>query len=204
MQALIDQALFAPTLPFTVLLAALAIYWIGAAFGFVFSEDEMFDASDTDGAWASFLSFLNVGEVPVMIVITVLTLSTWVLSILGNEFLAGGSLALGFVLLVPAFAVGCVITRFTTAPFKKVLCLLNNEGEAPMQLIGKVAKVTTASVTDRYGQAAVETGGAPVIVQVRVAAGESLARGDSALIVAENAATGTFTVRKVSNQQLEN
>lgn len=204
MQALIDQALFAPTLPFTVLLAALVLYWIGAAFGFVFSEDDMFDSPDADGVWGAFLSFLNVGEVPVMIVITVLTLSTWVLSILSNAFLAGGSLVLGFVLLVPAFAIGCVITRYATTPFKKVLRLLNSEGEPPMQFVGKIATVTTASVTDRYGQASVETDGAPVIVQVRVGAGESLARGDGALIVAEDVPAGTFTVRKVSNEQLEN
>lgn len=204
MKELVDQALFAPTLPLTVLLAALGLYWIGAVFGVTLGDDEYFDHGEPEGAWGSFLSFLNIGEVPLMIVVTVLTLSTWVLSILANHFLAGGSLALGFALLIPALAIGCVITRVATSPFKKVLRLLNTQGDAPMQLVGRVATVTTASVTDRYGQASVETEGSPVVVQVRASEGEAFVRGDSALIVAEDAAKGFFTVRKVSNEQLEN
>lgn len=204
MKELIDQALFAPTLPLTILLAALGLYWIGAVFGVTFGDDEAFDHGEPDGTWGSFLAFLNIGEVPLMIVVTVLTLSTWVLSILANHFFAGGSVVLGLILLAPAFAIGCVITRIMTSPFKRVLRLLNTQGDAPMQLVGRVATVTTANVTSRYGLASIETEGSPVVVQVRASEKEALVRGDSALIVAEDAASGIFTVRKVSNEQLEN
>lgn len=217
MKDVIDQALFAPTLPLTVLLVALVVYWIASALGISWTDgdahaDVHADAhadghaegnADGHGMWGGMLAFLNVGRVPLMIVITVLTLSMWVISMLGDEFLGGGSLLIGFALLVPAFLLGCVITRFATAPFGKVLALLQPDGEPPLKHVGLVCTVTTAQVTTRYGQAAIETAGSPLIVQVRTHEGETLARGDTALIVAEDAATAIFTVRKVTQEQLE-
>jgi hypothetical protein len=203
MKELIEQAIFPPTLPLTVLLVALVIYWIASALGISWTDGDTDGDADGDGALGGLLAFLNVGRVPVMIVITVLTLAVWVLSMLGNHFLAGGSLLIGFGLLVPAFVIGCVITRFATAPFGKVLALLQPDGELPVNHIGLVCTVTTAQVTARYGQASIETSGSPLIVQVRTHEGETLARGDTALIVAEDAANATFTVRKITQEQLE-
>jgi len=203
MKEIFDQALFPPTLPLTVLLVGLVIYWIASALGISWTDGDTDGDADGDGAWGGLLAFLNVGRVPIMIVLTVLTLAMWVLSMLGNHFFAGGSLLIGFALLVPAFVLGCVITRYATAPFGKVLALLQPDGEPPLQHVGMVCTVTTAQVTARYGQASIETPGSPLIVQVRTHAGETLSRGDRALIVAEDAANATFTVRKITQEQLE-
>jgi Protein of unknown function (DUF1449) len=208
MNELIEQALFAPTLPLTILLGGLVIYWLVTAVGISVADGDSLeqdgDVSGDHGAWGSFLAFLNIGEVPVMIVLTVLVVAMWTLSMLAGHFWSGGSVLLGFVFLVPSFVVACVITRYATSPFKKALRLLNSEGDAPVKLVGRVCVVTTTSVTGRYGQASVAAEGAPLIVQVRAQSGDDLRRGDSALIISENSETGIFSVRKITNEKLEN
>jgi hypothetical protein len=90
-------------LPLSVLVAVITLYWVLVGFGLLgldFGADAELDvdsgAGDLDlegdpnsdsggGEWlSSVLGFVNIGEVPITIVISVLGLCAWVLSVLVN------------------------------------------------------------------------------------------------------------------------
>lgn len=209
MSDLLQQALFPVNLPLTILLAALAGYWLFVALG-VFDPEGGgdLDAAEGDvgadgGAWSAFLHFLNIGEVPLMIVLSVLVLCMWALSMMANFFLNDGSILLGLAYLIPVFLVSAVVARYATMPFRKVLKLLNQEGPEHLPIIGRTCTVSTSAVTEKFGQAEVLTDGAPLLLQVRTQEGQKLARGESALIIGSDPAGGFFTVVKITNDTLE-
>jgi hypothetical protein len=61
-------------------------------------------------------------------------------------------------------------------------------------LVGKICTVRTGTVTERFGEATLDDGGAGVVVRVRVESGEKLARGDQAVIVGYDPDKQEFTV----------
>ena len=54
--------------------------------------------------------------------------------------------------------------------------------------------VRTGTVTDRFGEAMLDDGGAGLVVRVRVESGERLERGDQAVIVGYDPERQQFTV----------
>jgi len=62
------------------------------------------------------------------------------------------------------------------------------------QLVGKLCTIGTGTVTERFGEATLEDGGAGLVVRVRVEAGDKLGRGDQAVIVGYDDETQEFTV----------
>ena len=66
-------------------------------------------------------------------------------------------------------------------------------------LVGKVCTVRTGTVTDRFGEALLEDGGAGLVVRVRVETGETLKRGDQVVIVGYDDERQEFTVAPMDN-----
>jgi hypothetical protein len=66
-------------------------------------------------------------------------------------------------------------------------------------LVGKVCTVRTGTVTDRFGEALLEDGGAGLVVRVRVETGETLKRGDQVVIVGYDRERQEFSVAPMDN-----
>ncbi len=219
MTDLLHQAFFAVNIPLTILLILAFGYWTLVCFG-IFDWDgggdadagdiSTADASDADvsteaatGPLGTTLKFINVGEVPVTIVLSVFILSMWVIGVLSNHFLNNGSVLIGLILLAPNFVASLVLTRFVTMPLKRVFRALQHEREEHETLIGKTCVVTTREAGSSHGQGEVTTDGAPVLLQIRTKDGSVLARGDHALIISRDDNTLFHTVVKISNDKLE-
>ena len=141
-------------LPFTVLLAAVVCYWLIVALGMISIDlhgETDFDGhggeSDGDagehaghpeaGWFSQILHFVNVGEVPVTIIGSILALWMWLFSMLANHYWTGDSLARAALALIPNLLASAVLTRFLTLPFKPLLRALNREGEEHQPIIGE-------------------------------------------------------------------
>ncbi len=208
MNDLINSALFPVNLPFTILLAGLVGYWILVSFGIFDIEagGDFFDLADADPdlpTTGGFLHFLNLGEVPLLVVLTIFTLSMWTCGLLAHFFFNNDSILLGLACLVPSFAVSTVVTRFVTLPLRSVFRALNRPVASDRSLVGQTCVIQTREATASYGQAEVTAEGAPILIQVRATRNEALRRGDTALIISQDAASGTFSVIPVTNEQLE-
>jgi hypothetical protein len=209
-------------LPYTMLLMAVFGYWIlflAGAVGLDALEID-FDAganqvgemgvtaeaggdvpADGPGGhavanWISFLRFFNVGDVPLMIVVSVFALSMWALSILGNHYL-NPSLHTWFamILLVPNLALSLLLTKVLTAPLRHLFRHAQAGIEPPMQLMGRTCIVTTSEVTPKFGQARLDQdGGPPILLNVRCRDGQRLVKGQEAVILEQDATNYAYVI----------
>lgn len=64
-------------------------------------------------------------------------------------------------------------------------------------LVGQMCSITTLEVSETFGQASVNDGGAGLILSVRCPSGNVLTRGAAARIVYYNAHAGTYDVEPI-------
>ena len=131
---------------------------------------------DGGGVW----HVLGLGDVPVTISVSPITLLEWVGSLLAMHYLGfGGWLTL--VVLVVAVVVALPIAALLIRPIAPVFAV--KEGKSNADYIGHGCTVTTGRVDDSFGQATIEDGGTVLNISVRCDQPGKLARGDRALII---------------------
>jgi hypothetical protein len=144
------------------------------------------------------LRFFGLGDIPLMVLLTVLVLSLWALAILANYLInPGGSILIALALLVPNFVVSLFVMKYATAPLKPFYRALQKDPDAPVPVIGRTGVVRSSEVTDSFGQIEVPTKGSPLYLNARTAQGEvPLKKGDEALIYRFLKEAGIYLVRR--------
>lgn len=150
---------------------------------------------DVGEADAGLLSFLRIKHAPVTVVTSlfaifgVLITGLYGLTFGIPSFLLGLPVFFGSVLvsyLMTALAVRPIAPLFKSRPAAK-----SND------FVGKIATVSTGRVTDRFGQATLEDGGAGLILEVRSEGENTLKRGDRVVLVHWDANKEVFEVEKM-------
>lgn len=149
---------------------------------------------DGGSLWTSALKFVNLGEVPVMVVLSVLVLSSWTFSMVANHYWTGGSSLLALVFLGVNFVVTIVVTRYVTMPLKPLFRAINKQYDKPVEIVGMHCKILTSEANAEFGQGEIATDGAPLLINVRVLNNETLRRGDLAVIVREDKENRIFYI----------
>ena len=215
-------------LPFTALMAVVTLYWLLVLLGALdFDSEPSLDlhshdvdingaagAHDIDhagagghdlGAFKSLLQFLNFGNVPSMIIVSVMVVCMWTVSLLSNRYFNSstifdhGSALIALGLLVPNLIITALVTKAVTAPLKKLFAALNKEYEEHKPVVGRTCTILTSEVTDKFGQAQIDTNGAPLVINVRTYGEAAFAKGESALIIKEDKEHNLFTVAKLTS-----
>lgn len=194
MTAFLQTALTFPTVLWSVLLALCAAYWLLAAGGLLGGEESLEGGS---GSVMGLASRFGLGGVPVMLTLSLLTFFGWLCTYFFHLLLLpelapplrfAASLAAPFVALIPAVMATSLLLR----PFQALLQRLSPL-EAP-SLVGRVARVTTPVVDARSGMAALDDGGAGLLLQVRSPLADPLVRGDLVLLVEYDPADNSYLV----------
>ena len=154
------------------------------------------------GALGAAMASLKLRSAPATLVLSIIVLFSWLFSIFGMQAAAawapGGLVGLArFAVLVVAPILALPFTSVVVRPLAKIFVpphAAKNES-----LVGKVATVRTGTVTDRFGEALLEDGGAGLVVRVRVDTGEALKRGDQVVITAYDGERQEFTVAPMEN-----
>lgn len=199
-------------LVFTLLLILLVLYWLTVIFGALdvdfldvdWGSDLEADADadvDLGGGvtWLrAVLGVFYVGQVPVTVILSILIVSMWAISVLGNYYFnpAQGLLAALAVLGVN-FAASLAIVKIVGAPLRRVFGALNKDYNAPRSVIGRIGVVTTTTVSSKLGQVEVATGGAPIVLNVVTETGEELRKGDEAVVVRRDDERGVYVIARV-------
>lgn len=203
MDAFLHIALSFPPVIFSVLLVLVVIYWFFVILGvldldlFDFDLDLDLDIDAdmaVDGALegsstalSAIFSALSIGRVPLTISLSLLTLFGWILSFSTTYWLTGASelepgflpyLALFFGTLIGATAAAAIAVR----PLRGLFETTTRRGQET--LVGKVCVVTTGQVSDSFGQATLEDGGAGLNLSIRCDTEDNgIKRGDKVLII---------------------
>ncbi|MCP4105601.1 MAG: YqiJ family protein [Desulfobacteraceae bacterium] len=191
-------------LPFTIFLGFLLLYWIavivGAADLELFDGDWMpdLDVEDAGGFMDSALQVLGVGEVPVMVLATVMAFSSWSFSMMANYYLnSRQSLLIGAGLLIPNLFVSLFITGSFARLVTKIFFGSGDKDEKEDQkIVFRVGVVTTSEVTSSFGQIQIQTKGAPITINARTSDDLILKKGDKALVYEEDKEKGIYYVEK--------
>lgn len=155
------------------------------------------DGAHESGGLAGVMAALKLRSAPATVVLSVLVLFSWIFSIVGLQLLAGalpvammGAVKLLLLILAPVLAL--FPTSIAVRPLAKIFA--PPKAVASKDLVGKLCVIRTGTVTDRFGEATLDDGGAGLVVRVRVESGEKLARGQQAVIVGYDDERHEYTV----------
>ncbi len=209
MSELLEEALQFYNLPLSVSFGLVVIYWLLAVIGVLDTDalepDVDLDIdSDTDliggPAMGTGLGrFFNLGDIPIVVFLSVLVSLLWAGAILGNHYLnPSGSYLLAFGLFAVNLVVSLMLTKLLTTPLKPVMRALR-AGEKHRPVVGRSCIIKTNEVTESFGQAEAEDkSGNPLLIHVRVSPGqEPLAKGDEAIVIERLEEDQVYLVRKI-------
>lgn len=208
MSEFIDAILNPVNLVLTILLGACLLYWLMVCLGALdidaldidFDLDPDIDTDvDTGGALAgtSLARFLNIGDVPLMILLSVFLFILWAVGVLTHRYIGDWSALLQLLMLVPMLIGAALLTKIVTTPLKKILKSLDNsEHSGEIDFIGKRCTVCSGSLDSRSGQVEVTTQGSPIKLNAQLEGGDApLTRGAEVVIVSYNPESGVYRVR---------
>ena len=197
-------------LPFTFLLGAVVLYWLLVLIGMIDIDLPFFDLGDAPdgtggaeggedegGVLQPVLKFLNIGEAPAMIVVTIMVLCMWIFAIMVNRFFNPDHIVLkAMALFVPNLLVTGIITHFVAKPFAKVNRYLNTDYDQAPPMIGLVGTVMTSELDNKFGTINIDIKGAPLTVQARSEDGKVFKQGDRVQVVREDKSSGIYYVAR--------
>ncbi|MBX3187147.1 MAG: DUF1449 family protein [Labilithrix sp.] len=159
------------------------------------------------GGLAGMLAALKLRSAPATVVLSVLVLFSWLFSVLGMQaaaaILPGVPLFAKIALFVVAPILALPVTSLVIRPMARLF--VHHDVTVRQDLVGKVCTIRTGTVTDKFGEASLEDGGAGLVVRVRIETGddaEKLKRGDQAVIVGYDDERQEFTVAPLAMDAL--
>ncbi|MEQ4988477.1 ubiquinone biosynthesis protein UbiH [Proteus sp. fly-1089] len=201
MNLFFQNSLAFPSIIFSALLIIISFYWLCAAFGLLdidlFNIDSELDVDAT--GFAGWLTKLGLAGIPVTIILTFFTLIGWFISYFTNYWIISAIetdfiyYLVGFVALIIISFISLNLTAVCLKPIRKKL-ISRNKPKSVHQLIGKLAIVRSANVTENKGEALLEDGGAGLILQIRAPEHENIKRGDNVIIISYDASTHSYQV----------
>ena len=219
MMELIQAAFLPVNIVFTVLLILMVLYWVTVILGVLdvelfhidlpdsglhadadFHVDAEGDAGiESGGVLRSILHFFYIGEVPVMLLVSIIILFLWALGMIGNHYFnSGNSMLAAIPIYAASFAASLFICRIIAMPIKKIYNLFNKDYNAPRNVMGRICTVATTTVSKTMGQAEVKTKGAPIILNVVSDSDHIFYKGDEALVVSEDKERGIYKIAEVN------
>lgn len=208
MKEIWEQALLSYNLPLTLLLGLALLFWVVSLLGaFDFDADLEVDAEGGElegggGVLGFFLRAVNAQDVPVMLVLSLLSLFMWLIAIISNYYLNpghSGLVALG--LLAVNFIVSVILVNLATQPLRPVFRSIKNNQEHQEPIVGSAGTVKSRILDRDFGQCEVpRPKGSPALLNCRLADGEKpLVRGDEILVIGYDDSARKFIIKSLKN-----
>lgn len=158
---------------------------------------------DGDGANGSFLhsalKIVNATDVPIMMVLSLLSLFKWASLVVWHSIFTWSELWWGGLLgILVGLIVSCILARIVMVPLKPVFQAFKKGEDDAEPVVGQICEVVSTSMTDKYGRVKVpRLKGSPAVVVCRLAEGESaLEKGATVLIYARSKEEKIYLAKK--------
>ena len=150
--------------------------------------------------------FLYMSDVPIVIIATALMFGYWISNVTLNLFFnPSHSFVVSLLWIIPNSIVALLIARVIVIPAAAIGRKSDPEDFSRSQLLGHTGIVTTNQVTEKFGQMEVKPDNEPEItLNIRVAAGQRLTKGDTAKIISYNNEDGIFLVEQTKPENNSN
>ncbi len=209
MSELLNNALTGVNIIPTILLGFVLFYWLTVIIGVI--DFDLFDIDididgdfDVDtggdiGPFHAFLAFLNLSELPFMLVFSVIVLVFWILAMFMFLLpITPGGLTNG-LLLIPAFIVSSLIAKIITNPLKKIFKKVYqeelNQGEP---IVGQIITLMCDLKDGRLGQGEIKREGASILINVKqYDENETFIKGEEAYVTKKNDEKNVYYIIKI-------
>jgi len=204
MQTFLEHCLEWPTLPFSVVLIITLFYWLLVIFGLFdldfFDIDLDWDVDTSSPISVGFVSlkFLNIGNVPVMLWGTCFAFTGWMLSMQLDHDPAPMLLKDISMALARNVGLALLATKLLTNPLRGRFD--PKQPNRVQDLLGQTCTITSKQVSQRFGQAKVDVGAAPLLLNVRCDV-DTLKKGDSAILADYSETEHVYYVQHVSHEE---
>lgn len=206
------------SLPFTLFLGIVLLYWSGVIIGALDMDaldvhvdahpdldihgdvdvhgdmDAELDLHAEPGHLADILTFFNIGAIPFMVVVSIFALVLWSLAMALRLNWQAPSNWMAYLAYVPILGAGALLTKAFTAPLVKVFSLVS--GKAISNVQGQICTLLSDADENHLSQGRVTTDGAPFLVNVKTREGKTLPKGSKALIIEKDPTTGVYYVEQ--------
>ena len=155
-------------------------------------------AEGVTGGDSGLLAFFMMRGVPLTVSLSVMTVFGWLSTFAASFYVLGGldgSTAMAATIAAPMLAalICLPITAVLVRPLRGVFSKGPTK-RGQETLIGKIVKVSTGRVDDRFGQATFDDKGAGLTLSVRADKDSTLSRGDRALIIGYDKSKNVYQV----------
>lgn len=201
-----------PTVVFTGLVMFVTLYWLVSLIGMADMDNVELGEAGSDvsdltstGFFTGLMLKFGLYGVPLIIILSLISLIGWVISYLYTSFLhqyfdsgllyyVFGTGALIFVLVISMWLTGLIIS-----PIRKNIAKIPKRNASSN--VGKIAVVRTLSVTNQHGEAELNDGGAGLILKIRSDAQDDLLKqGDKVMLVEYLDEANTYRVTPIKDK----
>lgn len=187
MSELLDTIIIFPVVVYTIPLGICLVFWLFSLLG-VFDLEILDIDIDADADVPGLLATFGFAGVPITLSLSILFFFAWTLSLVTTTWILPllntvGQILIfiaGFVVLIVSFVIAVFITGKITKPLSKLFVI--HEAQSNYSLISKNCVINSMEVSESFGQAKIEDGGAGLIISVRADTPNTLKKGDIALI----------------------
>jgi len=186
----------------TVILGIIVLYWITVIIGAIDIDLLDFDLDLPEGEvitnpFYGILAFINVGDLPFMLVFSIFGLSFWTISMIIGVLPIVSEGFINAVLIVPNIIVSLFVTKAVTHPLKGIFKGLMKDTSSDVKIEGKLCVLLSDLTYGRLGQAEIERLGSSILINVKVEdEDETLLKGDKAIVVKKNVDKGYYIIKK--------
>ncbi len=208
MNELVEMYFQWPVLPFSVLLCLVTGYWLMVILGGIDMDmfdidldldfDTDVDASVTDLGMLG-LKWLNIGEVPFMMWLSLVALASWTVTMIFDRHLVNPSTQEIVIAIGRSLGFGILAAKILTNPVRGKLRV--KEPNTVQDMLGRTCSVVTSEVTPNFGNAICQVeDGAPLRLNVRTTEG-SIPKDAIVQIVDFSPETGIYYVQETGEHQ---
>lgn len=174
MKELLNNAFTGVNIIPTILLILVVFYWLTVIIGIIDLDLDIFDfdmdleIGDSAEGFQAILAFLNFKDIPIMVIISILSLVFWMLSMFICLIPRDLSRFEESLLLIPILLFSIVITKIVSTPLKGLFRDMQDKVDNMKEVIvGQLVTLTCDVKNNRLGQGEIKRDGASLLINVK-------------------------------------
>jgi len=145
--------------------------------------------------WSEMMDYINVGKVPLMVIVTLFKFIGWIITLLSSLFfdLAGWGFK-SVLILIPVFIITYIIMHYVTKPLVKMYKNIGYNGEESHDYLGRTGILKSTVENDRIGILELVINRDVIRLNVKSQNGKKLPYGTEVMIIKESKDPNVYEV----------
>lgn len=145
--------------------------------------------------WQVLLIHFNFVGIPLMFTLTCWILILWIFTLLVTNYTGTYNSSTGFIWLFTLIIPSLYTTKLITTPFKSFFKMFNKDGDAPIEIVGKVGVMLDNIRGTNTARAEIVHENKTLIINVQSLNKETIKRGEDVLVINENKDQSVYFVQ---------